>query len=299
MNKLLEVIEKIVNDDNYKDYIEAIEAIKSIVIANDPIGSLDIANLSEESKEILKLLKSEKWPEALAPHQICSDFEEDKTDRADGVVDYLGKIVNLNVLDFGCGEGHVAQRISKQAKKSIGYDVAKSGNLEWENDSSNLLLTSDINKVVSNGPYDLIVLHDVLDHSEDPVAILKQVASLCRQDTRVFVRCHGWMSRHGSHLYKILNKAWIHVFLNEEELKALGLVPDIKQKYFFPVKTQTEWFERAGFKIITSDIIRSKVEPFFRQPLLAARVTTETFKFQFPEFQLSQSLNDYFLELAK
>ena len=74
------------------------------------------------------------------------------------------------------------------------------------------------------------------------MALLNQVKSVCGPQTKIFTRCHSWMSRHGSHIYKQLNKAWVHLFFTEDELVKMGLKLDFTFKYFFPLKTQQNWF---------------------------------------------------------
>ena len=69
------------------------------------------------------------------------------------------------VLDFGCGEGHVVVKASATAARSIGFDIVKTGVHDWEK-SGKYLLTRNFDKVINSGPYDIILLYDVLDHCE-------------------------------------------------------------------------------------------------------------------------------------
>ena len=94
--------------------------------------------LDEEFQELKRLLNSEEWPEAVLSFQICDEkSEEEKMDRAEGLVDILidDSLKDKKFLDFGCGEGHMAKYASTQETKiSVGYDVAKSENSKytWE-----------------------------------------------------------------------------------------------------------------------------------------------------------------------
>lgn len=256
---------------------------------------IDKTLFPESSHKRIDLLLSNQWPEAAPSYLICeTDNESDKFDRANGILDWMKvPIKNKKFLDFGCGEGHLAKVSSDSASLSLGFDLEKTGNLLWEEpDSKGSFLTIDFEKIKSNAPYDVICLYDVLDHSESPVSVLSQIKELCNSDTRILVRCHSWMSRHGAHLYKEFNKAWIQVFFSEQELSLMGLKAKIIQKYYFPLDTQRAWFN--GFNIESSDIEKSLVENFFRQPELAQKIVG--FK-DFPEWQLSQSFNDYVLKL--
>ena len=278
--------------------VSVVEASVPVVEASVPVVAIDKALFPAGVHGLLDLLMSDKWPEAAPAFLICEDTEDDKMERAEGILDYIGdNLTTRKVLDFGCGEGHVALKASETAVKSVGYDIVKSGTLAWESWlkpslGDKCLLTTDFAKVAAEGPYDLVILYDVLDHCVDPVAALNQIKSVCTPQAKIFVRCHSWMSRHGAHLYKQLNKAWLHVFFTEEELVKMGLKMEFTQKYVFPIAKQTSWFNEVGLKTHGSDVIKTAVEPFFRQPALVARYPAE-FKGQFPEFQMSQVFNDY------
>ena len=236
---------------------------------------------------------SEEWPEAAPQFLICEDSETDKLERAEGILDYIGDdLKGKKVLDFGCGEGHVSDKAAETALLSVGYDLIQPS---FNSNKENCILTSDFSKVTENGPYDLIVLYDVLDHCQDVVDALNQVKSVSHPKTKIFVRCHCWMSRHGAHLYKQLNKAWVHVFFTKEELAEMGLKMDFTRKYFAPMNEQNSWFKKAGLTVVSSDVIKSAVEPFFRRPELAKRIPAEYGK-EFPEWQMSQTFNDYVLK---
>ena len=126
--------------------------------------------------------------------------------------------------------------------------------------------------------------------------MLQQVKSLCSPNTKIFVRCHSWMSRHGGHLYRQINKAWVHVFFTEEELHKMGVKTEFVQKYYFPIDHQEGWFKKANLKIVHADSTRTSIEPFFRRPELVKRIPIE-YQNNFPEWQMSQVYNDYVLKL--
>lgn len=222
------------------------------------------------------------WPQAVPPSIICQDNEKDKLERASAILTYISEdLTDKKFLDFGCGEGHVVSL----TQNSIGYDIIEKGEL-WGKTN----LTTDFNKIL--GKYDIILLYDVLDHCQNPVETLLQVKQLCNENTKVYIRCHSWMSRHGAHLHKYINKAWIHLVLNEEELSSLNLKPEIVQKYYYPVNTHKNWFDETGFKITYSNIIKSPVDSFFKQ--FSDRLNI---KGKFPEWQMSQDFNDYIIKI--
>lgn len=296
--ELLDLINKTIdlakdNQDLLAKLNEAKQALEKPIVKAQEV--LPINKLSSEAQALFNMLQSSEWPEAVPEFLICSETEEDKCERAEGILDYIDiELKDKKVLDFGCGEGHVSLKAAETSALSVGYDVKPSGAMTWEQ-KDKYLLTTDFSKVQNQGPYDLVILYDVLDHSEDPVAILKQVKSVCHSGSQIFVRCHSWMSRHGSHLYKQMNKAWVHLFFTAEELASMGLKPDIVQRYYFPMNHQHDWFKNADLKIKSEDVIKGIVEEFFKKPEIKSRLPN-AFK-EFPEWQMSQSFNDYFLTL--
>ena len=263
-----------------------------VVVEPTPL-MIDKSLFPREKHVLLELLDGSDWPEAAPQFLICEDSENDKMERAEGILDYIGdKLEGKKILDFGCGEGHVALKAAETAELAIGYDIVQPS----KTGTDKCLLTSDFDKVKEKGPFDLIILYDVLDHCKDSVVALNQVKSVSGPKTKVFVRCHSWMSRHGAHLYKQLNKAWVHLIFTEEELAKMGVKMEFVQKYYFPINTQNKWFADSGFKVVSSDIIKCAIEPFFRKPEIAS-ILGINFQGNFPEWQLSQVFNDYVLGL--
>jgi len=258
---------------------------------------IDKSKFSPETQVLIDLLQSSEWPEAVSPLLICSETEEDKIERAQNIIDYINyDIKNKKVLDFGCGEGHVSAEAAKTSILSVGYDIKQSGRLVWDNPSP-YLLTTDFSKIQANGPYDFIILYDVLDHTADPLYALKQVKSLCSEKAKIFVRCHTWMGRHSGHLYQKLNKAWVHLIFTPEEFEIMGIKLEPIYKCYFPVVTQKKWFQDAGLRLNSENVITCAIEPFFRRQEIMKRLPLKEYEGKFPEWQLSQTFNDYTLSI--
>ena len=297
--------------NNMEDVIAALDSIKSFLASKD--GSFqknpnkrDFSAPWPEGARVLKdILASEKWPEAVPEGLICRDTEEDKSDRALGIVELLGvDCRGKKFLDFGCGEGHVVRAAKDEgATASCGYDVTKTGSLSWQQPDSFFLTTSMVD-LDQHKPFDIILLHDVLDHADDPVGVLKQCRDLSHEKTKIIVRCHSFMSRHGGHLYKQVNKAWIQLVFSDEELASMGLdlseMP--KQRVFYPINTYHSWFQSAGLKVHHENTLVGEVEEFFRGDLKNEIVhnfnsQAKSQVAELPEWQMSQHFNDFTLIL--
>lgn len=257
-----------------------------------------------EFEQLKNLLNSEEWPEAVLDFQIVDEnSEEEKMDRAEGIVDILinEELENKKILDFGCGEGHSAKYASTQEKTtSVGYDLVKSekSKLLWENEEENYLLTTNFEKVKEKGPYDIIMIYDVIDHCEDPINVLNQAKSLLSDNGKIYLRCHPWCGRHGGHLYREINKAFVHIIFSDEELKELGIneqEPNIKVT--FPIAEYHKFIEQANLKIENEDVEYQDVEDFFvKNPIITKRLKNIiNVKEKYPKHQTSQCFHDYIL----
>ncbi len=209
----------------------------------------------KDFQELCTLLYSDKWPEALDPGLICDiNSEQDKEDRAEGILEL---IIDIHLE---------------------GYDILK--NEKWDNweTAPNLLYTTDWLEVKSAGPYNVILLYDVLDHMDyDDEALttkMKELKSVLSPNGRIYVRTHPWCSRHGTHIYNELNKAFMHLVFTEEEIESLGLSQQKVRKVKLPVFEYNNIFTNAGFRIKDGPYhVKKAVEPFFSTvPLIANRI---------------------------
>jgi 2-polyprenyl-3-methyl-5-hydroxy-6-metoxy-1,4-benzoquinol methylase len=268
----------------------------------------------DEFESLKLLLESDAWPHAVDPSLICDiTVEKDKEDRAEGIIDLIieTNLAGLSFLDFGCGDGHVVEKSKEQKTKlSVGYDTKKSEKWnDWKTDEKSLF-TTNWEEVKAKGPYNVILMYDVIDHiqGDDNAVIeeLKKVRSVTAPGAKVYVRCHPWCSRHGTHLYHQKNKAFMHLIFTDEELNKLGYEQEKTQKVIHPVATYQNWFRAAGFQIPRNhNAINEHVEPFFLEtPLLAKRIKSNwahshdhklRIGHAFPDGQVKQQFLDFIL----
>lgn len=217
------------------------------------------------------LLDSSDWPAAVPSEFICYENEEKMTQRAKSIINLsiAEPLKDIKFLDFGCGRGHVvAEAADRDAKIAIGYDPKR----EWKWDSRpNMVFVHDWSGVNAFGPFDVILMHDVLDHSTiDPVEMLEQARSLVNPYGRIYVKCHPWCSRHGAHLYDKLNKAFLHVAFDEVELERMGGYSyEPMQKVTNVKETYHEWFRKAGFDVTSEIPTVCELEDVFKFKSLA------------------------------
>lgn len=285
------------------------EAIKSLnevkELVKKQTSTPETPNVELETFENLKkVLLSDKWPNAVNPALICNpDSDVDKQERGSGVIELLiedtfDKMEKF--LDFGCGEGHCAVAAAKilDCKSVVGYD---SQNFNWPS-LEHVKFTNSFEEVSQLGPYNAILLFDVLDHinnNEGAVEVLKKAASVLVPQGNIYIRVHPWISRHGTHLYHKLNKAFAHLVFTEEELKQLtDYNPEPNIKVIYPLKTYSDFFKDAGLKIVYDRKTTQEVEAFFKAPKISERIIKNTGMNAFPEFQMSLGFIDYVLTKA-
>ena len=101
-----------------------------------------------------------------------------------------------SVLDVGCAQGRLGRKLSSKSCKLIGIDI----NQEAVNYAKQQGFYTDVffcdisqidheafQRVKSYGPYDSIVLADVLEHLKDPTETLLQVRELLKEDGKILV----------------------------------------------------------------------------------------------------------------
>lgn len=256
--------------------------------------------------EIFEILKSDEWPLAVNSDQIVNEnSEEEKEERAEAILDIIESLyekTDLKILDYGCGEGHLVKLLNSNGNISTGYDIKKQGLLEWEIPKDDFLLTTNWEKIKENAPYDFVILFDVIDHleEENPLETLLKIKSILKSNGTLFCRLHPWCSKHGSHLYKQINKAFIHLVLTEDELKELNYIPQPTGRVLKPLETYNKLFSDSGFSILNKKEERMDLNPFFKENKKIASRIKKTFENKvndFPQFQLEFCFIDYTVKL--
>lgn len=203
-NKILsllnEIIETIKNDGNIVKIDEKPSVTKNSIV-----------DLSRYNIDI----NDENWPKAVQEEQIVKT-EEQKKVRAQLISSNL-KSYKGKILDYGCGDGYVTSHLGPDC---IGYDIEKFDSWDYFDNK----FTIDWEEIKSNGPYDSIILYDVIDHmtNEDVELTIKNIKEVAKNNCKIMMLVHPWTSQHGGHLYEIINKSHLHLLLNDEEFSSIS-----------------------------------------------------------------------------
>lgn len=231
---------------------------------------------ASRKKHLKSLMEIDCWPESVPKHLMTGPTDEDQTKRARAVLDMMldRSMEDVNFLDFGCGDGWIANEALKRGcKLSTGYDITLNDN--WEKFDSDVQFTSVYNEVPKD-QYDVVFLYDVLDHCFEPEEAMKQVYNSVKGTGVVYVRCHPWTSRHATHLWKKgINRAYLHMFFTWEEMRELlGESPVFTRSEIFPIEAYHSWF-KPHFNILKERPIEEPVSDFFHVPAFKELLANE------------------------
>lgn len=241
----------------------------------------------EEYSKLMEII--DEWPRAISPDLICQeDSEPDKEYRAESIIEFVitDYLKDMKFLDFGCGEGHVVSAAAAVgASVAVGYDLMNHGWDRWDQSDNFLFYESSgsggIHQLNAHAPYDVILLYDMLDHMDTTNVsqedVLKVLSTVLAPEGKIYVHCHPWCSRHGTHLYESgFNKAFAHLVLDEVELVRLGGYNNKgTSPITYPLTTYRGWFEKAGLKIVSEQVTTEKIEDFFFNQEIWKRISSK------------------------
>ena len=285
------LLEELANDiDGKPSQLKTIESNQELERAKIEKEKLEHKNARQ--KHLDSLLEIDCWPEAVPEHLMVGSTEDDQVKRARAVLDSMldRGIEDFNFLDFGCGEGWIANDAMKRGcKLTTGYDITPNDN--WEKIQDGPQFTSVYSEVPKN-QFDVVMLYDVLDHCFDPEEVMEQVYDCVKGTGVVYVRCHPWTSRHATHLWKKgINKAYLHLFMTWEEMQSmLGESPMFTRPEKNPLEAYQAWFNKR-FNIIKERPVEEPVSEFFHVPSFKDLLVNEQ--------QIEKSDIDGFLERMK
>lgn len=129
-------------------------------------------------------------------------------------------------LDVGCGNGWVADQLSKKENciLSIGIDGAENMIINAnERQSKATFFLKDINNFVLENKFDLVFSMEVLYYLDDPSTVIKNIYDMLNPDGRFIIgidhyfenkECHNWQEKVGTRMHLFHEKEWINFFKN-------------------------------------------------------------------------------------
>lgn len=128
---------------------------------------------------------------------------------------------------------------------------------------SNAFLSKEYKNWNKNDVFDVVLIYDFLDYQKNINSLLNKLKQSVHKNTFIYVRCFPWCSRLGCKDSRDINKAFLHLVLNYNDLKKLNINLDFNHKITYPLITYSDWFFLAGFNIVDRFVAFQEIEPIF------------------------------------
>lgn len=259
------------DDDKIENLISSLYEIIDILKTKKNIINYNLKDLSS----LRQILKTDVWPNSI---------DKNTYDEKENLVNFISSVVNLENLDvlFLGQEAYLFNEIVKEKKtnKSISYfETNKSSIYEKEDkDECFTLLTDKFDEIIKEGPYDVIICYDFLEHSsQPPEKILNILKNLRKNNGPIYLRTHPYCSRFHDHNYMHLNKAYTHLIFNESEKLKLGCLSGMKTCE--DLLTETDYFKlfyNLELEIKERKVVEHLPEGFFfEQKIIMERMKSK------------------------
>lgn len=257
------------------------------------------AAATDDDRRFLAMAGSPDWPVAMAESLIPRTDQQLDARAALIASQYFAEpLGRKKILDFGCGDGRTAAAMRARGADVVGYDLA-AGPL-WK-PGDGLAYLTDWEQVKAAGPFDMVLMMDVYDHSPQASQSCLKVKEVVKPGGRVYFRGHPAVSRHGFHLHRFLNKAYLHLFLSDE---CLASFPGLERPATICKQPLTQyrdaWRVIAGMRVLSHEFVTRPIERFFLRdqfmPLIISRWYADTaYRGKFPGEQLEVEFVDLVL----
>lgn len=259
------------DDDKIENLISSLYEIIDILKTKKNIINYNLKDLSS----LRQILKTDVWPNSI---------DKNTYDEKENLINFISSVVNLENLDvlFLGQEAYLFNEIVKEKKtnKSISYfETNKSSIYEKEDkDECFTLLTDKFDEIIKEGPYDVIICYDFLEHSsQPPEKILNILKNLRKNNGPIYLRTHPYCSRFHDHNYMHLNKAYTHLIFNESEKLKLGCLSGMKTCE--DLLTETDYFKlfyNLELEIKERKVVEHLPEGFFfEQKIIMERMKSK------------------------
>ena len=132
---------------------------------------------------------------------------------------------SFTFLDFGCGNGWVADQISKKnsCSFSMGVDGAENMILNAKNRQSEAVFClEDLNSFETDKKFDLIFSMEVLYYLENPSTVIERIKHMLNPKGRFIMgidhyfeneECHDWQENVGTPMHMFKEEEWLDFFV--------------------------------------------------------------------------------------
>lgn len=136
--------------------------------------------------------------------------------------DFPAIIVGKTIVDFGCGTGFQSLALARAGAKSVfGIDT----NISAVAQATKLAETFGLGEKVKfadkidssiRQKFDVVISQNSMEHFPDPVAVLKEMKYLVKEDGRLLISFGPpWYAPYGSHMHFFTKMPWINILFSE------------------------------------------------------------------------------------
>jgi SAM-dependent methyltransferase len=104
------------------------------------------------------------------------------------------------LLDVGCGNGAFLQQVQALGWQAVGLEMDSNACGMASSRGLNIVQGSVPHTGLSDGSFDVVTLHHVIEHVHDPRAVLREVLRLLRPNGRAVLTTPNWRS-YGANLF--------------------------------------------------------------------------------------------------
>ena len=155
------------------------------------------------------------------------------------VIKYKNK---CKILDVGCGMGHFLEVANTYGFDTYGIELSKfAAKVSAQHSGEDKIYQGIIEDCKWENMFELILMNDFIEHTDNPIEVLKSANRLLRNDTDCYVMITTVNT--DSIVYKIMKTQWAHYRLDHLS--------------YFNNKVIYEMANKSGFEVI-------KIKPYFK-----------------------------------
>lgn len=162
------------------------------------------------------------WSEGIKQKEVNLDI---LMQYASQIFRFLPKKEKYDYLEIGVGSGHLFNYFEKKSNFCYGVEPGT-----WKLNNPNIV--SDISQIPKGIKFDIIVIHDVLEHLKDPINMLILLREFAKKEC--IISCCS----------PNRNSLWAKIFRGKWRM-----VMPYGHLHFFSSKSITKAFEKTGWKI--------------------------------------------------
>lgn len=154
------------------------------------------------------------WTPENALSQLCRVFPG-----------FLDRVVDKEILDFGCGTGYQSVALAEVgAKHVVGLDVEptnleKARQLANQNGLAGKVTFLDRLNASFRARFDVVISQNSMEHFPQPIDVLREMKLVLKDDGVILITFGPpWFAPYGSHMHFFIRLPWVNVVFDEKTI---------------------------------------------------------------------------------